>query len=113
MACGAALAFGLLLGCHCILQATPELIASWTVSLRDAQPDDAFSAVYRFRRSYLVFVGAHHATRADSLTFQIIKDAYASFAFRLSSSKALDGLTVQIHPGCFLGSSVSTKSMDS
>src|SRR5262245_9502686 len=72
-----------LLGCHHALRSAPEQIASWTVSLRDAQPDDAFAAAYRFRRNYLVFVGAHHATSADSLTFQIIKDAYASFAFQV------------------------------
>jgi len=46
--------------------------------LRDAQPDDAFAALYVRRSQRLLFVGAKHATRTDSLTFRLIEQAYAS-----------------------------------
>lgn len=65
--------------CQSLLEPAPEKITPWTTQLRDAQPDDAFSAVYAWRGQRLVFVGAKHATRTDSLTFRLIEQAYASF----------------------------------
>jgi len=67
--------------CYKALVPAPEKVAAWTVNLRDAQPDDTFAAVYRYEDNYLVFVGAQHATKADSLTFQVIDDAYGYFTF--------------------------------
>jgi hypothetical protein len=51
----------------------------WTTQLRDAQPNDAFAAVYARGRQRQIFVGARHTTRTDSLTFRLINEAYASF----------------------------------
>ena len=59
----------------------PQALARWTVALRDAQPEDAFAAVYKVDRKRLVFVGAKHANRHDSRTFSLIRDAYANFRF--------------------------------
>lgn len=70
-----------LAGCQSVLKPAPEKITPWTTQLRAAQPDDAFAAVYRWRGQRLVFVGAKHATRTDSLTFRLIEQAYASFHF--------------------------------
>ena len=51
------------------------------MSLRDRQPQDAFAAAYKLDRHRLVFVAAKHANRDDSLTFRLIRDAYANFQF--------------------------------
>lgn len=63
------------------LQAAPEKLAPWTTGLRDQQPDDASAAVYKVEDKRLVFVGAKHENRADSLTFRMIDDAYRNFKF--------------------------------
>ena len=42
---------------------------------------DAFAAVYKRGRQRLVFVAAQHSNRDDSLTFRLIRDAYAAFQF--------------------------------
>lgn len=60
----------------------PEKLEPWTTSLRDRQPDDAYAAVYKWRRHRLVFIAAQHANRDDSLTFRLIRDAYATFRFQ-------------------------------
>src|SRR3982751_5754996 len=56
-----------------------DMLQPWTTKLRDQQPKDAFAAVYRLGRQRLVFVGAVHANRVDSLTFRAIRDAFARF----------------------------------
>jgi hypothetical protein len=66
-------------GCHAHLRPDTEKLAAWTTALRAQQPADAFGAVYRRGRSRLVFVGAAHTEAVDSLTFRMIRDAYASF----------------------------------
>jgi hypothetical protein len=58
-----------------------DKLEPWTTSLRDRQPEDAFAAVYKRGRHRLVFVAAQHANRNDSLTFRLIRDAYATFQF--------------------------------
>ena len=63
------------------LRAAPEKLAPWTTTLRDQQPEDAFAAVYKVGGKRLVFVAAKHSNRTDSLTFKLIGDAYAHFAF--------------------------------
>lgn len=64
------------------LHPAPEKLQPWTTSLRDRQSDEAFVAVYKWRRQRLVFVAAKHANRDDSLTFRLIRDAYANFKFQ-------------------------------
>ena len=72
----------LLSGCAAApLRPAPERLEPWTTSLRDRQPEDAFAAVYKRGRQRLVFVAAKHANRDDSLTFRLIRDAYAAFRF--------------------------------
>lgn len=72
----------LLVGCAAApLRPAPEKFEPWTTSLRDRQPEDAFAAVYKRGRQRLVFVAAQHANRQDSLTFRLIRDAYANFQF--------------------------------
>jgi hypothetical protein len=69
-------------GCSAaLLRPAPEKLEPWTTSLRDRQPEDAFAAVYKHGRQRLVFVAAQHANRDDSLTFRLIRDAYARFRF--------------------------------
>jgi hypothetical protein len=69
-------------GCAASLaRPAPEALARWTTALRDAQPEEAFAAVYQLGRERLVFVAAKHANRDDSLTFRLIREAYASFRF--------------------------------
>lgn len=63
------------------LRPAPDRLQPWTTTLRDQQPQDAFAAVYRVGRDRLVFVAAQHENRDDSLTFRLIRDAYAAFAF--------------------------------
>lgn len=63
------------------LRPAPEKLAPWTTSLRDRQPEDAFAAVWKRGDRRLVFVAAKHANRVDSLTFRLIRDAYATFQF--------------------------------
>lgn len=58
-----------------------DALAPFTTALRDLQPDDAFLAAYRTGDAHLVWLGAKHATRTDSLTFRLINDAYEAFAF--------------------------------
>jgi len=65
--------------CQSLVAPTPEKLQSWTTQLRAAQPEDAFLAVYAHGRQRLIFVGAKHATRVDSLTFRLIDQTYASF----------------------------------
>ena len=66
--------------------ATPPLrpatakLEAWTRALRDQQPEDAFAAVYKVRNQHLVFIAAKHANEEVSLTFRLIRDAYAAFA---------------------------------
>lgn len=54
-------------------------LAPWTKVLRDAQPDDAFAAIYEVADKNLIFLAAKHSTQTDSLTFALIHDAYAAF----------------------------------
>lgn len=61
------------------LTPAPEMLAPWTEILRAEQPDDAYAAVYNTGDAALLFLGAKHSIRTDSLTFQIIQDAYAHF----------------------------------
>ena len=61
--------------------AHPDLLQPWTSRLREEQPADAFAAVYRAGSRRLVFVGAVHANRVESLTFRAIGSAFASFKF--------------------------------
>lgn len=63
------------------LRPAPEKLEPWTTTLRDRQPEDAFAAVYKRGHHRLVFVAAQHANRDDSLTFRLIRDAYATFEF--------------------------------
>jgi hypothetical protein len=65
--------------CKSRVQPAPEKIAGWTAKLRDAQPEDAFAAIYSRSRKKLLFIGAKHANDTGSLTFRMIADAYASF----------------------------------
>lgn len=62
------------------LRVVPERLQPWTSVLRDQQPEDAFAAVWRVGARRLVFVAAQHANQQDSLTFRIIREAYAGFA---------------------------------
>lgn len=72
----------LLAGCSAgPLRPAPEELEPWTTTLRDRQPEDAFAAVYKRDRHRLVFVAAQHANHDDSLTFRLIRDAYANFEF--------------------------------
>ena len=76
------LLLSLLWGCAAApLRPAPERLEPWTTSLRDRQPEDAFAEVYKLGRQRLVFVAAKHANRDDSLTFRLIRDAYAAFRF--------------------------------
>src|SRR5882762_4078025 len=65
--------------CQSAVVPAPEKIPAWTTQLRDAQPADAFAAVYARRGQRLIVVGAAHANRTDSLTFRLINEAYESF----------------------------------
>lgn len=60
----------------------PQKLEPWTTSLRERQPEDAFAAVYKRGRQRLVFVAAQHSNRDDSLTFRLIREAYAAFHFQ-------------------------------
>lgn len=72
----------LISGCATLpLRPAPERLQPWTTSLRDRQPEDAFAVVYKIGSRRLVFVAAKHANREDSLTFRLIRDAYAAYAF--------------------------------
>jgi hypothetical protein len=61
------------------ITAAPEALAPFTTALRDAQPSDAFVAVYAVGDRHLIFQGAVHTLRSDSLTFRLINDAYDHF----------------------------------
>jgi len=63
------------------LTPAPEKLEPWTTSLRDRQPEEAFAAVYKRGSRRLVFIAAQHSNRDDSLTFRLIRDAYAGFRF--------------------------------
>ena len=65
--------------CQSSVTPAPSKLQPWTSQLRDAQPEDAFAAIYARDQKWLIFVGAKHATQTDSLTFRLIDDAYASF----------------------------------
>ena len=65
--------------CASSLSPAREKLAPWTTTLRETQPEDAFAAVYVYRLQRLVFIGASHATRTDSLTFTLIDQAYERF----------------------------------
>lgn len=72
----------LLAGCAALpLRPAPEKLQPWTTELRAQQPDDAFAAVYKAGQRRLVFVAAQHENQNDSLTFRMIRDAYARFRF--------------------------------
>ena len=73
-----------------LLAPAPEKLSPWTVALRAAQPDDAYAAVYKSGDAKLLFLGAKHSTQTDSLTFRIIRDAYAQFA--------IDGVIIEGFP---------------
>jgi hypothetical protein len=73
----------LLASCSTQLRPAPQRLAVWTKMLRDQQPEDAFAAVYKSGTRNLIFIGAQHANRTDSLTFRLIRDAYS--AFRIDS----------------------------
>jgi len=61
------------------LEPAPEALASFTAALRESQPPDAFVAVYAVGDRHLIFQGAVHTMRSDSLTFRLIYDAYDRF----------------------------------
>ena len=63
------------------LEPQAEALAPFTIELRDRQPEDAFTAVYPVNGGHLVWLGAKHANRTDSLTFQLIETAYSAFKF--------------------------------
>jgi hypothetical protein len=63
------------------LRPASDRLQPWTMALRDRQPEDGFAAVYRAGEARLVFVAAVHGNTVDSLTFRIIREAYAKFAF--------------------------------
>lgn len=65
------------------LEPRPDALAPFSTALREAQPDDAFAAVYPVGEAQLVWIGAKHATRTDSLTFHLINDAYKAIDFDL------------------------------
>lgn len=72
----------LLVGCAALpLRSAPEKLQPWTRELRTQQPDDAFAVVYKTGQRRLVFVAAQHENQNDSLTFRMIRDAYARFRF--------------------------------
>lgn len=81
---GLALATVLLMPSACAsipYHAAPQKLRPWTTAIRDQQPDGAFAAVYRVGSRRLVFVGAQHENKDDSLTFRMIRDGYDSFKF--------------------------------
>ncbi len=59
----------------------PEKLQPWTTVLREQQPENAFAVVYKIGARHLVFVAAQHENSDDSLTFRMIRDAYATFKF--------------------------------
>ena len=61
------------------LRPDPSLLAPWTTTFRDAQPEGARVAVYRHRGRPLVFVGAEHSTDTESPTFRLVREAYEAF----------------------------------
>jgi hypothetical protein len=63
------------------LRPAPDKLTAWTTTLRDQQPEDAFAAVYKVGAKRLVFVAAKHANNTRSLTFRLIRDAFAAFDF--------------------------------
>lgn len=69
----------LLAGLQPSIRPAPEQLSAWTEALRAAQPEDAYAAAYETGDGTLLFLGAKHSTRTDSLTFALINDAYALF----------------------------------
>lgn len=59
----------------------PEKLRSWTMALRDQQPEDVYAAVYEAGSARLVFVAARHENIDQGPTFRLIRDAYANFDF--------------------------------
>ncbi len=59
----------------------PQKLADWSIALADAQPDDAFVAVYKVGHRYFVFIGAEHANDIHSHTFRLIADTYRTYHF--------------------------------
>ena len=57
----------------------PEALAPFTQELLEAQPPDAFVAVYGVGDRHLIFQGAVHTVRTDSPTFRLINEAYDRF----------------------------------
>ncbi len=57
-----------------------DALAPFTRDLLINQPEDAFSAVYRIGDKTLIWLGARHATKTESLTFQLIAGYYDQFA---------------------------------
>ncbi|MEM1190666.1 MAG: hypothetical protein AAF662_15035 [Pseudomonadota bacterium] len=62
---------------------TPETdaLADFSIALRDRQPPSAFAHVYHTKRATLVWIGAKHETKTDSLTFKLVNDAFRNFSF--------------------------------
>lgn len=69
------------------LTPAPDALRPWTKALRDQQPDDAFAVAYRIGAQRLVFVAAQHENRTDSLTFRLIRAAYAMVNFNTVIAK--------------------------
>lgn len=57
----------------------PDALTPFTTALRDAQPPDAFFAVYAVNDRHLIFQGARHSVRTDSQTFRLIYESYEHF----------------------------------
>lgn len=62
------------------IEPRPEKLAPFTAELLAQQPDDAFVSVYSVGEKRLIWMGAKHSTQTNSLTFQLILDAYDRFA---------------------------------
>jgi hypothetical protein len=65
--------------CRSFVIPSVDTISPWTTQLRDAQPENAFVAVYAHHQQRLIFIGAKHATYASSTTFRLINEAYQVF----------------------------------
>ncbi len=57
----------------------PDALEPFSTIIRDNQPEDAFATVYKAGENQLIWIGAKHATRTDSLTFSLIEGAYRAF----------------------------------
>ena len=64
--------------CRPVAKPHPAAMAPWTAELRDAQPEEAFAAIYVWRGRTLTFIAAHHENQVDSPSFRLIDTAYAA-----------------------------------